>query len=49
MAQISGRSDLNFEEEVKLDSYYIENWSLRRDLWILLHTPSAVLKKRKEI
>lgn len=47
MAQISGRSDLTFEEEVKLDTYYIENWSLPRDLSILLHTPMAVLKGRK--
>lgn len=47
MAQISGRSDLSFEEEVKLDTYYIENWSLLRDLSILLHTPMAVLKGRK--
>lgn len=47
MAQISGRSDLSFEEEVKLDTYYIENWSLLLDLSILLRTPIAVLKKRK--
>lgn len=38
MAQISGSSDLPFEEEVKLDSYYIENWSLKRDIHILLKT-----------
>jgi exopolysaccharide biosynthesis polyprenyl glycosylphosphotransferase len=47
LAQISGRSDLSFEEEVKLDTYYIENWSFRRDIAILLRTPFAVLKKRK--
>jgi exopolysaccharide biosynthesis polyprenyl glycosylphosphotransferase len=47
MAQISGRSDLTFEEEVKLDTYYIENWSLFLDLAILLRTPLAVLKGRK--
>jgi exopolysaccharide biosynthesis polyprenyl glycosylphosphotransferase len=46
MAQISGRSDLAFEEEVKLDMYYIENWSLLLDLSILLKTPLAVLKHR---
>ncbi|MEK7528581.1 MAG: sugar transferase, partial [Patescibacteria group bacterium] len=28
LAQINGRSDLGFEEEVELDTYYIENWSL---------------------
>lgn len=47
LAQISGRSDLTFEEEVKLDTYYIENWSLSLDLSILLRTPLAVFKKRK--
>ena len=47
MAQVSGRSDLSFEEEVKLDTYYIENWNLLLDLSILLRTPSAVLKSRK--
>jgi len=47
LAQISGRSDLSFEDEVKLDTYYIENWSLLLDLSILLRTPLAVLKSRK--
>jgi len=47
LAQISGRSDLLFEEEVKLDIYYIENWSLLFDISILLKTPLAVLKHRK--
>ncbi len=46
LAQVSGRSDLAFEEEVKLDIYYIENWSLLLDLSILLKTPLAVLKHR---
>lgn len=47
MAQISGRSDLSFEEEVKLDTYYIENWSLLLDLSLLIRTPLAVLKGRQ--
>ena len=47
LAQIAGRSDLSFEDEVKLDSYYIENWSLKLDLTILLQTPLAIFKKRK--
>lgn len=47
LAQISGRSDLTFEDEVKLDTYYIENWTLMLDLAILLRTPLAVLKARK--
>ncbi len=47
LAQISGRSDLLFEEEVKLDLYYIENWSMLLDFSILLKTPLAVFKNRK--
>lgn len=43
LAQISGRSDLSFDDEVKLDTYYIENWSLWLDLQILLKTPKVVL------
>ncbi|MFC1613652.1 sugar transferase, partial [Patescibacteria group bacterium] len=46
LAQISGRSDLNFEDEVKLDTYYIENWSLKMDITILLKTPFMLLKRR---
>ena len=38
MAQVSGSSDLPFEDEVKLDTYYIENWSLFLDFKILLKT-----------
>jgi len=47
LAQISGRSDLSFEDEVKLDSYYIENWSLLFDITILARTPLAVIRGRK--
>ncbi len=47
LAQISGRSDLSLDEEVKLDTYYIENWSLLLDLSILLRTPWAVVRRRK--
>jgi len=47
MAQVSGRSDLQFEEEVKLDVYYIENWSLWLDMKILLQTPRAVFSNRE--
>lgn len=38
LAQISGASDLSFEEEAKLDIHYIENWSLKMDFQILLKT-----------
>jgi len=47
MAQVSGRSDLNFDEEVRLDVGYMEKWSFKLDLMILFKTPWAVLKKRK--
>jgi len=46
LAQISGRSDLDFEEEVRLDTFYIENWSLLLDLIIILKTPLAIIKRR---
>lgn len=46
LAQISGRSDLNFDDEVKLDTYYIENWSMRLDFWIILKTPWIVLTRK---
>ncbi len=44
MAQISGRSDLDFDEEARLDLTYIENWSLLYDVIILLKTPWVVLR-----
>lgn len=47
LAQVSGRSDLSFEDEVRLDAYYIENWSLWLDLVILFRTPLAVFKSRQ--
>ncbi len=45
MAQVSGRSDLEFSEEVRLDVYYIENWSFKLDLYILFKTPLILLKR----
>jgi len=44
--QISGRSDLSWEESVRLDLHYVENWSLALDAVIILRTASAVLGKR---
>jgi exopolysaccharide biosynthesis polyprenyl glycosylphosphotransferase len=44
--QIRGRSNLNFEEAVLLDLYYIENWSLRLYFQILFSTIPAVLFSR---
>jgi exopolysaccharide biosynthesis polyprenyl glycosylphosphotransferase len=44
--QVSGRSDLDWEETVRLDLYYVENWSLSLDLVILARTVIAVLTGR---
>ncbi len=44
MAQVSGRSTLDFETEVKLDTLYIETWSLWLDIIILLKTPLVLIK-----
>jgi exopolysaccharide biosynthesis polyprenyl glycosylphosphotransferase len=42
--QISGRSDLSWEDAIRLDLYYVENWSLAMDAQILFRTLSAVVK-----
>jgi lipopolysaccharide/colanic/teichoic acid biosynthesis glycosyltransferase len=41
--QVSGRSDLPFDEMALLDLWYIDNWSLGLDLKIMLRTVPAVL------
>lgn len=41
--QVSGRSNLSWQDSVRLDLYYVENWSLAGDLVILLKTARAVL------
>ena len=46
MAQVSGRADLNFEDEVRLDTHYIEHWSPWLDLTVILKTPWVVLSSR---
>lgn len=43
LAQISGRSNLSFEEEAKLDTFYVENWQPYLDLIILIKTPFVVI------
>ncbi|MEZ3159171.1 sugar transferase [Microbacterium sp. BWT-B31] len=42
--QVNGRSNLSWEESVKLDLYYVENWSITGDIIILAKTVRAVLK-----
>ena len=42
--QVSGRSDLPWEEAVRLDIRYVENWSVALDLQILWKTAAAVLR-----
>ena len=43
-AQVFGRDNLDFEDEAKLDLYYIQNWSLFMDLYILFATFGVVFK-----
>ncbi|NHC16319.1 sugar transferase [Motilibacter deserti] len=42
--QVSGRADLAWQESVRLDLYYVENWSPALDLWILWRTAGAVVR-----
>ncbi|HZM79211.1 MAG TPA: sugar transferase [Candidatus Limnocylindrales bacterium] len=44
--QVSGRSDLSWEDGIRLDLYYVENWSLTADLLIMWKTLGAVFKAR---
>ncbi|MGN9767833.1 sugar transferase [Micromonospora sp. SD12] len=44
--QVSGRSDLSWEDGIRLDLYYVENWSLAADLTILWKTFGAVVNSR---
>lgn len=41
--QVSGRSDLDWDQSVRLDLYYVENWSVLEDVLILLRTVRAVV------
>ncbi len=44
--QVSGRSDLSWEDAVRLDLTYVENWSMLRDLHIIARTAKAVVQGR---
>jgi exopolysaccharide biosynthesis polyprenyl glycosylphosphotransferase len=43
---INGRSDVGYPNRADMELEYVRNWSLGRDLWILLMTAPAVLKRR---
>jgi len=44
--QVSGRSDLSWSESIRLDLYYVDNWSMIQDVIILARTVGAVLSSR---
>ena len=44
--QVSGRSDLSWSEAIRLDLYYVDNWSMMQDLTILFRTMRAVVSSR---
>ena len=44
--QVSGRSDLSWDESVRLDLTYVDNWSLGLDARIVARTAAAVLQHR---
>jgi undecaprenyl-phosphate galactose phosphotransferase len=43
--QVSGKNELTFQDRLKLDEYYIRNWSLWMDFVILLKTVKVVLRR----
>jgi lipopolysaccharide/colanic/teichoic acid biosynthesis glycosyltransferase len=43
--QINGRQNVSYEERIRMDVHYLENWSLALDLMILLRTPLKVLRR----
>jgi lipopolysaccharide/colanic/teichoic acid biosynthesis glycosyltransferase len=49
MAQVAGSSDLPFEEEVALDTFYIENWSLVLDVRICIKTVLKMFRDRSAV
>jgi exopolysaccharide biosynthesis polyprenyl glycosylphosphotransferase len=44
--QVSGRSDLSWEDSIRLDLDYVENWTMLRDIQIIVRTARAVLASR---
>jgi lipopolysaccharide/colanic/teichoic acid biosynthesis glycosyltransferase len=44
--QVSGRNDILFEKRLALDTYYVENWSVRLELYVILKTPWIMITGR---
>ena len=44
--QVSGRNDLSAEEAMRLDLFYVDNWSMLQDVAILVRTAGAVVSSR---
>lgn len=44
--QVSGRSDVSYQDRVRLDMHYIRNWNIWLDLQLLIQTPTVVIKGR---
>jgi lipopolysaccharide/colanic/teichoic acid biosynthesis glycosyltransferase len=44
--QVSGRNDTSYDERVRLDTYYVRNWSLWLDIYLLARTAGVVLAGR---
>jgi len=42
--QVSGRNNVSYERRISLDSYYVRNWSVWLDLYVLARTIGVVLK-----
>jgi lipopolysaccharide/colanic/teichoic acid biosynthesis glycosyltransferase len=43
---VSGRSQLTFDQRLRLDEYYVRNWSLWMDIIVLVKTTSTLLQRR---
>jgi len=43
--QVSGRHELSFDDYIRHDLFYVENWSLTMDLFVLLKTVPTVLRR----
>jgi Undecaprenyl-phosphate galactose phosphotransferase WbaP len=44
--QISGRNDVDYKDRIELDMYYIKNWTVWLDIYVLFGTIPAVLKRK---